>query len=55
MDFPPLETQYRFATFNYIEFSELFYEKALGGILYRLNLARETIIRIIRTMESNHS
>jgi hypothetical protein len=30
MDFPPLETQYRFATFNYIEFSELFYEKALG-------------------------
>jgi hypothetical protein len=30
MGFPPLETQYRFATFNYIEFSELFYEKALA-------------------------
>jgi hypothetical protein len=29
MGFPPLEIQYRFTTLNYIEFSEVFYKKAL--------------------------
>ncbi len=29
----PLETQYRFATLNYIEFSEVFYEKALQSFV----------------------
>jgi spermidine/putrescine transport system substrate-binding protein len=51
----PFETQYRFANLNYIEFSEDFYEKALGylGVSYNADALSEKEARSYNVLWSD--